>query len=121
MIRVLCKHCGDKIEHTTCGVCGDPLFDNCQCLVCHVELAHDRVANHSIDVYDPKSSIVSSEPPIPRPTSSAFERDPICTVHEGMSGQSLADGFAMLEGYESAEDKYRTQQRERRKRGGNST
>lgn len=75
-----------------------------QCLACHMELAHQQIVPTYIDVRDPQTTFVADGPPIPR-TTSGFDEP--AAVHEGQSGMSLADGFAMLEGYESAEDRYR--------------
>ena len=102
-----CKHCGDEVKAgITCDVCKKSLYKLQQCWACHMELAHDKFVPDRVDVRDPKTSVVSDEPPIPRPVNNVFEGE-AGAVHEGKSGQSLADGWAMLNGYESGLTQYK--------------
>lgn len=105
---IRCRHCDDEVENHTCRLCRAYLPDVQQCLTCHLELAHNRVVPKAIDVRDPKTSLVDNGPFLPRPTKGFDEPT---SVHEGKSGESLADGWAMLEGYENADDKYRSNQK----------
>ena len=108
----LCKHCGDKIKRgSSCDTCKQSLHQLQQCLTCHMELAHGKIMPDPIDVRDPKTSFVDDSPPIVRPTQGFDEPT---AVHEGTVGKSLADGWAMLEGYENAKEKHRANQKLRK-------
>jgi len=107
-----CRHCGDDIEDgSKCNHCKADLAKLEQCTACHMELVHDKIMPDPIDVRDPKTSLVDTEPPIKRPTHGFDEP---AAVHEGNAGQSLADGWAMLEGYENSKEKWRENQKPRK-------
>lgn len=100
----VCKHCGDDIKDgSKCSHCKADLAKLEQCTACHMELEHGKIMPDPIDVRDPKTSLVDDSPPVPRPTQGFDEP---AAVHEGTAGTSLADGWAMLNGYENAKDKW---------------
>jgi len=46
--KIICKHCKEMIDETTCSLCGKKLTD--ECLVCHKELVHDEISNQNIHI-----------------------------------------------------------------------
>jgi hypothetical protein len=109
-----CKHCGDRIKNDAmCNECGESLRVLSQCRGCHMELAHGKVVPDLVDVRDEKTSLVDSGPRIWRPTTGFDEP---AAVHEGSAGKSLADGFAMIDGYQDARDRIDYNRRPRKNR-----